>query len=85
MINKTMYGISIKPGDQYSAKVYSFEDAETAKKWLNTEEYDFREREISEDPEYIWDEYADYLPSRDEMESLDDIANSYSDLKKNEP
>lgn len=30
-------------------KVYTFEDNETAEKWLHTEEYDFRERELFED------------------------------------
>lgn len=30
-------------------KVYTFENQETAEKWLNTEEYDFRERELFED------------------------------------
>ena len=29
-------------------KVYTFENQETAEKWLHTEEYDFREREVFE-------------------------------------
>lgn len=74
-----MYGISIKPGDKFSAKVWSFSNKADAEKWLNTEEYDFREREINEDADYMWDEYSYYLPSRDEMESLDDIANEWTE------
>ncbi len=69
-----MYGISIKAGDLFSAKVYRFESEEQAKEWVKKEEYDFREREIFDDPDELWNEYADYLPSRDELESLDDIA-----------
>ena len=74
-MDKTMYGISVKMGDTFSAKVYKFEDEEKAKKWLNTEEYDFRDRELFDDPDKLWDEYAAYLPSHDEIEDLDEIAN----------
>lgn len=76
-----MYGISIKPGNFFSAEVYRFADRETAIQWVHTEEADFREREISDDPEYIWDIYADYLPGRDEMESLDDVAKDYEEVR----
>ena len=74
---RNMYGISIKPGNFFSAKLWKFSSEKEAYDWVKKEEYDFREREISEDPDYLWDTYADYLPSRNEVESFDDIANNY--------
>ena len=69
-----VYGISIKPGNFFSAKVYVFYSWADARNWLNTEEYHGREREISDDRYKLWDEYADYLPSHDELEDICDIA-----------
>lgn len=68
------YGISIKPSDFHSAELQKFENLETAQQWLKMEQHDFREREISSDPnlvreykEYVWDgsmdgNFEDYDP-----------------------
>lgn len=46
--NKTgkIYGVSSKYNFGWEHTVYCFNDLDAAKKWLNTEEYDFREREL---------------------------------------
>ena len=45
MAKKQIYGVSSKfKFRSWNHVVYHFEDMETAEKWLNTEEYDFRER-----------------------------------------
>lgn len=42
-----IYGVSSKfEFGKWNHVVYKFSNMEQAKKWLNTEEYDFREREI---------------------------------------
>lgn len=42
-----IYGVSSKFNfGKWEHNVYVFENEETAQKWLNTEEYDFREREL---------------------------------------
>ena len=42
-----IYGVSSKYGfNKWNHKVYVFNNEATAQKWLNTEEYDFREREL---------------------------------------
>ena len=42
-----IYGVSSKYGfNKWNHKVYAFNNEATAQKWLNTEEYDFREREL---------------------------------------
>lgn len=42
-----IYEISSKYGfSEWSHTIYVFLSQEAAKKWLNTEEYDFREREL---------------------------------------
>lgn len=47
MVKKQIYGVSSKfEFGSWNHVVYHFEDMEIAEKWLNTEEYDFREREI---------------------------------------
>ena len=47
MAKEQIYGVSSKfEFGVWNHVVYHFEDMETAEKWLNTEEYDFREREI---------------------------------------
>lgn len=46
-MKKSIYGVSSKyEFGKWSHVVYRFEDMETAEKWLNAEEYDFREREL---------------------------------------
>lgn len=40
------YGISQKPGNIYGRHIRIFQNESEAREWLNTEEYDFREREI---------------------------------------
>lgn len=46
---KVFYGISSKHEGcwGWSHRVYTFSDYEKALDWLNSEEYDFREREIT--------------------------------------
>lgn len=47
MAKKQIYGVSSKYNfGRWGHIVYHFNDTETADKWLHTEEYDFREREI---------------------------------------
>lgn len=47
MVKKQIYGVSSKFNfGKWDHVVYHFDDMETAEKWLHTEEYDFREREI---------------------------------------
>lgn len=47
MAKKQIYGVSSQfEFGSWNHAVYHFNDMETAEKWLNTEEYDFREREI---------------------------------------
>lgn len=41
-----IYGISSKFNNGWEHKLYVFTDEEEAEKWLHTEEYDFREREL---------------------------------------
>lgn len=46
-MKRKIYGVSSKFGfGEWSHVVYVFDDKETAEKWLRTEEYDFREREL---------------------------------------
>lgn len=46
-MTRKIYGVSSKfEFGGWSHNVYVFEDRETAEKWLNTEESDFREREL---------------------------------------
>lgn len=43
----TIYGVSSKFNfGKWGHRVYKFDNKEIANKWLNTEEYDFREREL---------------------------------------
>lgn len=47
MSTRKIYGVSSKFNfDYWSHTVYAFDDKESAQKWLHTEEYDFREREL---------------------------------------
>lgn len=47
MSNKKIYGVSSKfDFGKWNHVVYVFDDMGKAEKWLYTEEYDFREREI---------------------------------------
>lgn len=47
MAEGKIYGVSSKyEFNSWNYKVYVFSDKETAEKWLDTEEYDFREREL---------------------------------------
>lgn len=47
MARVKIYGISSKFNfGKWEHIVYHFKDIKTAQRWLNTEEYDFREREI---------------------------------------
>lgn len=42
-----IYGVSSKYAfGHWEHDVYKFDDMDTAREWLNTEEYDFREREL---------------------------------------
>lgn len=42
-----IYGVSSKYNfGKWNHKVYVFDSKESAEKWLETEEYDFREREL---------------------------------------
>ena len=46
-MKRKIYGVSSKFSfGKSSHTVYVFDDKETAEKWLNTEECDFREREL---------------------------------------
>ena len=44
--NGKIYGVSSKYNFGWSHRGYVFSSMEAAEKWLNTEEYDFREREL---------------------------------------
>lgn len=47
MAKKQIYGVSSKfEFGTWNHIVYHFHNMESAEKWLNTEEYDFREREV---------------------------------------
>ena len=47
MAKKQIYGVSSKfEFGTWNHVVYYFDSMEVAEKWLNTEEYDFREREV---------------------------------------
>lgn len=47
MSNRQIYGVSSKFNfGKWDHVVYRFKDMEVAEKWLHTEEYDFRDREI---------------------------------------
>lgn len=52
-MKRMIYGVSSKYNFGWNHVVYKFDDMETAEKWLNTEEYDFREREIMTKTEAI--------------------------------
>ena len=44
---RTIYGVSSRYSfGMWNHQVYKFSDKETAEKWLHTEEYDFRMREL---------------------------------------
>ena len=46
-MKRKIYGVSSKYDfGTWSHKVYVFSDRDSAEKWLNTEERDFREREL---------------------------------------
>ena len=46
-MTKTIYGVSSRyEFGMWNHRVYKFYDKETAEKWLNTEEADFRTREL---------------------------------------
>ena len=46
-MTRTIYGVSSKfDFGMWNHRVYEFNDKETADKWLNTEEADFRMREL---------------------------------------
>ena len=54
MAKKQIYGVSSKfEFGAWNHIVYHFKDMEIAEKWLNIEEYDFREREIMSKTEAI--------------------------------
>lgn len=47
MSQRKIYGVSSKYDfNAWDHRVYIFENKEAAEKWLNTEEYDFRDREL---------------------------------------
>ena len=47
MSKSQIYGVSTKCNfGRWEHIVYHFKDDKTAKEWLHTEEYDFREREL---------------------------------------
>lgn len=49
-----IYGVSSKfEFDEWNHRVYVFDSEEVAKKWLYTEEYDFRERELMDEEKAI--------------------------------
>lgn len=43
---RKIYGVSSKYEFGWKHMVYVFSDKESAERWLDTEEYDFREREL---------------------------------------
>ena len=46
-MSRTIYGVSRRfEFGMWNHRVYKFSDKETAEKWLNTEEADFRMREL---------------------------------------
>ena len=46
-MSRTIYGVSSRYSfGMWNHRVYKFSDTETADKWLNTEEADFRMREL---------------------------------------
>ena len=46
-MSRTIYGVSSRYSfGRWNHQVYKFSDKETAEKWLHTEEYDFRMREL---------------------------------------
>ena len=46
-MSRTIYGVSSRYSfGMWNHQVYKFSDKETAEKWLHTEEYDFRMREL---------------------------------------
>lgn len=46
-MKRKIYGVSSKFGfGAWEHVVYAFDDNEKAQRWLRTEEYDFREREL---------------------------------------
>ena len=53
-MKRKIYGISSKYSfGKWNHAVYVFDDKEKAEKWLYTEEYDFRERELMTKTEAI--------------------------------
>lgn len=53
-MKRKIYGVSSKfEFGQWNHRVLVFENKEYAEKWLNTEEYDFRERELMTKTEAI--------------------------------
>lgn len=77
MKNETIYGISYIPGDYFSGEMFRFSSREDAEMWLHTETYCFAEREIGKDPELLWRDNSDYMPSIDEVDNIDDWIYDY--------
>ena len=49
-----MYGVSsVFNFGKWNHSVYTFDDEKTAQKWLNTEEYNFSERELMDESKAI--------------------------------
>lgn len=69
-----IYGVSFKDGQVMYAT--SFENTEDAQKWLRTEEYDFREREL------LTAEEACEVLEVSENESLEDTIEYYEDCRR---
>jgi len=65
--NGFVYGISYKPGDRFSGQFHIFYDWEEAQKWLETEQYDFRERELCSE-QTVRDDY-EWLNTLDDEDS----------------
>lgn len=69
-----VYGISYKDGRVVYAT--SFENMEEAEKWLHTEEYDLREREL------LTEEEACEALEVSENESLEDTIEYYEECRR---
>ena len=69
-----IYGVSSKDYSKFNYYVKRFETREEAEKWLNTEEYDFRTREIYETLEELIED-NDFI-----KESLDDCCDPGDEL-----
>ena len=68
------YGVSYKPGDRFSGQFKKFESEVYARSWLDTDQGDFRQREIFDNKQDLIKEYSWLNTSDDPFETvIDDI------------